>query len=115
MKIIIDARKILKQTQGYFEEKSPSFKEADGEWINNDDIFNKTVEEVWFYNPEYIDNNPDLQEAKNWYNIFQQTLKKLIIIMISSKKFLNNINRWLNHFSKNMINEKEIWNFIFIK
>jgi hypothetical protein len=60
-------QKILKETQSYFEEKSPSFKEANGKWINNDDIFNKTVEE---------------------------TLKKLIIIiMISPKKFLNNTNR----------------------
>ena len=30
----------------FHQEKSPSFKEADGKWINNDDIFNKADEEA---------------------------------------------------------------------
>jgi hypothetical protein len=66
----------LIETQGYFEDKPPSFEKPDGEWINEDDIFNKAVEEARFFNPEQINNNPDLIEAKDRYDKFQQTLEE---------------------------------------
>jgi len=60
----------LKKAQGYFEKKPPSFEEPDGEWVNEEDIFNKTVEEARFFSPEHINNNPELTEARDRYNNF---------------------------------------------
>jgi len=105
--------KELKQSQGYFNEKPPSFEEVEGEWITNEDIFNKAVEEARFLAPEHINNNPQLIEATKRYDTFQQELREAENNNDVTKEVLEQYKQMLEETTKERDHWKRQYEVIF--